>query len=158
MNSDKRPPSISTAKFESREKIGGDEVTTPSSPLPPYSGDTFGTQGNYVDGMLYLSRMKLSPNNKPTAANLWGLRDKLVTFGVDEAEMQQSFKQKLKDAKARNDNNISHSTKSNKGVEDGMGNHGDEDDLTGKQGNNNIEDEVSSSVFSNSETWCHRLP
>ena len=29
-----------------------------------------------------------------------------------------------------------------------MGNHGDEDDLTGKQGNNNIDDEVSSSVFS----------
>ena len=50
--------------------------------------------------MLFI-RMKLSPNNKPTAANLWGLRDKLVTFGVDEAEMQQSFKQKPKDAKAR---------------------------------------------------------
>ena len=82
------------------------ESKTPSSPLAPYNGDTFGTQGAYVGGMLYLSRMKLSPNNKPTAENLWGLKDKLVDFGVDEEEMQKSFKQKLqmRETKIRNDN------------------------------------------------------
>ncbi len=124
------------------------EPKTPSSPLAPYNGDTFGTQGTYVDGMLYLSRMKLSPNNKPTAENLWGLKDKLVDFGVDEEEMQKSFKQKLqmRETKTRNDNNNSNAVTNNDNSNDtdeDDGNHPDND-----QDKNIIDEEVSSSVFS----------
>ena len=33
-----------------------------SSPFRPYNGDIFGTQGDYLPGMLYLSRMKVHKN------------------------------------------------------------------------------------------------
>ena len=46
------------------EPSDGPAISPPASPLPPYHGDMFGTQRDYVEGMLYLSKMKLTPKLK----------------------------------------------------------------------------------------------
>ena len=46
----------------SDEKSAREMKRRHSSPFKPYSGDIFGTQGDYLPGMLYLSRMKVHQN------------------------------------------------------------------------------------------------
>ena len=61
------------------------EPGSPKSPFKPYNGDMFGVQRNYDGGMIYLSKMKLSPNNRPTADNGFGLK-----AGVADESPQRS--------------------------------------------------------------------
>ena len=56
-----RPASISIPEDQP------EGVSPPTSPFKPYSGDVFGTQGAYLGGMVYLSRMKIVESPKTIA-------------------------------------------------------------------------------------------
>ena len=54
-------------------------VSPPASPFKPYTGDVFGTQGDYLGGMMYLSRMKIVESPKPKGSS--GSKLDLLTDG-----------------------------------------------------------------------------